>query len=186
MGAPLVYKKSKGKYLRVVVLPEGILEVRVPQRMSLFMAKAFTITQSKMIEALYAKQERKLLELKSRYDTRLLESHSGPKLTEYKKEALLFVSEHLQTLKEKKEFSYKKVQIKNTSSRWGSCSSRGTLCFHYKILFLPKELQMYLLIHELCHLKHMNHGKSFWAAVKEIYPEYEAAKRGLKSIPIFS
>jgi predicted metal-dependent hydrolase len=60
---------------------------------------------------------------------------------------------------------YKKVFIKNVSTRWGSCSSKKNLNFSYKIVFLSSELQDYLIVHELCHLMEMNHGENFWKLV---------------------
>ncbi len=186
MTLPLVYRKSKGKTLSIVALPTGKLEVRVPLRMSLFFAKTFMLTKTDMLKTLVSRQQSKLLELKKLYDERLFEVHDKEMLARYKKEALLFVEGKLQTMADETNFPYKKIQIKNTSSRWGSCSSRGTLSFHYKILFLPQELQKYLLVHELCHLKEMNHSKRFWSLVKAEYPEYEEAKKRLKALPIFS
>jgi len=181
-----VYKKTRGKSLRIALLSSGTVEVRVPFHMTLLIAKAFMFTHMGRVKSLYEKQQGKLLALKEIFDKRLFEIHSGERLLAYKKEALCFVSSELQIITHGKSFIYKKVEIKNTSSRWGSCSSRGTLSFHYKILFLPQELQKYLLVHELCHLSEMNHGKRFWALVKEEYPEYEGAKKRLKSLPIFS
>jgi predicted metal-dependent hydrolase len=76
----------------------------------------------------------------------------------------------------------KKVFIKNTKSRWGSCSSRGNLNFNYKVLFLPQELQDYVIAHELCHLKEFNHGKKFWALVAQTVPNYRAHRDTLRHL----
>lgn len=77
---------------------------------------------------------------------------------------------------------YKKVFIKNTKSRWGSTSERGNINFNYKILFLPQELQDYLIVHELCHLKHFDHGPEFWRAVATTIPNYRAHAKDLRRI----
>ncbi len=76
----------------------------------------------------------------------------------------------------------KKVFIKNTKSRWGSCSSRGNLNFNYKLLFLPQDMQDYIIVHELCHLKEFNHGAQFWALVAQTVPNYRAHRRQLRRI----
>ena len=76
----------------------------------------------------------------------------------------------------------RKVFIKNTKSRWGSCSSLGNLNFNYKILFLPTELQDYIIVHELCHLKHFNHGAEFWALVARAVPNWRACRRALQRV----
>lgn len=78
--------------------------------------------------------------------------------------------------------SYKKVSIRNQKSRWGSCSSRGNLNFNYRLIFLPEPLCDYVIVHELCHLKEMNHGPAFWAEVEKVMPDYEARVIELKKI----
>lgn len=75
-----------------------------------------------------------------------------------------------------------KVFIKNTKSRWGSCSSKGNLNFNYKIVLLPPEVADYLIVHELCHLKEFNHGPNFWALVSQCAPNYRAARSALRAI----
>jgi len=77
-------------------------------------------------------------------------------------------------------FSYKKVFVRANTSRWGSCSSLRNLNFDYRILFLPTYLQDYLLVHELCHLREMNHSKDFWELVEQAVPEYKTARKELR------
>jgi hypothetical protein len=154
--------------------------------MSILVAKAFMATKKELLRNLLAKHEEKIATLKREFDPRLFEIHTGDELLQYKEEALRLVQVSVPFFAKNSQFVYKKLQIKNTVSRWGSCSSKGTLSFHYKILFLPKELQRYLIVHELCHLKEMNHSKRFWDAVKHEYPEYEGPKRRLKSLPMYA
>ncbi len=78
-------------------------------------------------------------------------------------------------------FTVKRVVIKNHSSKWGSCSSKGNLNFNYRILFLPETLVDYIVVHELCHLKEMNHSKAFWALVKQTVPYHEARRKELRT-----
>lgn len=80
------------------------------------------------------------------------------------------------------KFTYKKVFIKNTVTRWGSCSSKGNLNFSYKIATLEPRLADYLIVHELCHLQEMNHGQGFWNLVSETIPDYEQLNKELKKI----
>jgi len=79
-------------------------------------------------------------------------------------------------------FRYQKLQIRNQSGRWGSCSSRGTLSFTYRLLFLPPAERDYIIVHELCHLKEMNHSVRFWQEVARIMPDYRQRRRNLKRL----
>jgi len=75
---------------------------------------------------------------------------------------------------------FHKVSIKRASTRWGSCSSKGNINLHYKLLFLPEELREYVVVHEVCHLLHMNHSRAFWKEVERSFPNWRRIKRELK------
>lgn len=82
-------------------------------------------------------------------------------------------------------FSYKRVTIKNTVTRWGSCSRQGNLNFNYRIATLPPELSDYIIVHELCHIGEFNHSRDFWNLVARTIPNYlqlraELKKRGME------
>ena len=75
---------------------------------------------------------------------------------------------------------YYKITIRDQKSRWGSCSSTGTLSFNYRLIFAPPKVLDYVVVHELCHLTHMNHSKDFWNTVATIMPDYMKYKTWLK------
>lgn len=77
-------------------------------------------------------------------------------------------------------YLYNKVFIRNTRSRWGSCSSRGNLNFNYKVALLPAELCDYVIVHELCHLAEFNHSSAFWALVARTVPDHRTLRRTLR------
>ncbi len=77
-------------------------------------------------------------------------------------------------------FPIRKVAIRDTKSRWGSCSKQGNLNFNYKILFLPPHIADYIIVHELCHLKEFNHSVNFWNLVAEVVPDHKAIRAELK------
>lgn len=75
---------------------------------------------------------------------------------------------------------YTSVTIRDQKTRWGSCSSRGTLSFNYRLIFAPPAVLDYVVVHELCHLTHMNHSKDFWNLVGLVMPDYKIHKRWLR------
>ncbi len=83
-------------------------------------------------------------------------------------------------------FSPEKIAIKRQRTRWGSCSQSGTISLNYKMLSLKQELIDYIIVHELCHLKEMNHSKKFWNLVESIIPNHKTLRKELKQIRIFN
>lgn len=75
---------------------------------------------------------------------------------------------------------YGKITIKDTKSRWGSCSYQGNLNFCWRLILAPEKVLDYIVVHELCHRLEMNHSARFWAEVKRVLPEYEKGKEWLK------
>lgn len=74
-----------------------------------------------------------------------------------------------------------KVAVRNQSSRWGSCSRRGTVSLNWRLLMAPDWVAEYVIVHELCHLRHMDHSADFWRLVETHFPEQRAAKAWLKA-----
>ena len=73
-----------------------------------------------------------------------------------------------------------KLAIRDTRSRWGSCTADGTVMFNWRLVMAPLAVQHYVVVHELAHLRHMNHGPGFWALVKAHAPEMDACIAWLK------
>ncbi|MBQ8597165.1 MAG: M48 family metallopeptidase, partial [Lachnospiraceae bacterium] len=77
--------------------------------------------------------------------------------------------------------TYEDIRIKDQKSRWGSCSSKGNLNFNWRIVMAPEPVCDYVVIHELCHLVHLDHSERFWKLVESICPGYEQYKKWLKT-----
>lgn len=71
--------------------------------------------------------------------------------------------------------------IRAQRSRWGSCSSRGSISLNWRLIQTPPFVAEYIVVHELMHFRHMNHSQRFWAAVEEAFPDYHDAERWLKT-----
>lgn len=100
----------------------------------------------------------------------------------YKEQARTLIKEKIEVFNKIYEFRYGRIAIRNTKSRWGSCSKNGNLNFNYKIVFLPPKLADYLIVHEMCHLKEFNHSKKFWDLVRKAVPDYKELRKELKNI----
>lgn len=78
--------------------------------------------------------------------------------------------------------SCQKVQIRSQKSRWGSCSSRGTICLNQNLLFLRPPLVRYLIIHELCHTVHLNHAAGFYQLQAQFVPDYQELRAEMNHV----
>jgi predicted metal-dependent hydrolase len=76
--------------------------------------------------------------------------------------------------------SVRRVTVRNQRSRWGSCSRRGTISLNWRLIQTPVFVRDYVILHELAHLRQMNHSTRFWREVARLCPDYEAAEAWLK------
>lgn len=76
--------------------------------------------------------------------------------------------------------AFARTAIRCQKSRWGSCSTSGTISLNQKLLFIEPDLVRYVLIHELCHMREMNHSRHFWKLVGQFHPDFRLARRRLK------
>jgi predicted metal-dependent hydrolase len=74
---------------------------------------------------------------------------------------------------------YSRITLRDQRSRWGSCSSKGTLSFNWRLVLAPHDVLDYVVVHEICHLVELNHGPAFWRLVAKRRPDYRESKRWL-------
>ncbi|MEX1027180.1 MAG: M48 family metallopeptidase [Candidatus Paceibacterota bacterium] len=168
MNGPLIYTirpVRRAKRMRIIVHQDGTVVVTKPWW-----------ARKKMAEAFLARHRDWVLER-----VHSIRKIAHPDLVaqgrdhyeRYREAARKLVHEKLTEWNRVYAFHYNRVSIRNQKTRWGSCSNTGNLNFSYKIVFLPEELQDYLVVHELCHLKEMNHSPRFWKLVEQALPSYK-------------
>ena len=101
--------------------------------------------------------------------------------TEGRKRALWEIQKAIAEFQPRTGGEFKRISIKEQKTRWGSCSSNGTLSFHWKLIFAPKFVRDYVVVHELCHLTYMNHSEDFWNLVASVMPDYKIRRKWLKN-----
>lgn len=113
------------------------------------------------------------------------ESFKGPKLSKEEveqlaKEALSYIPKRVEYFAHRMQVDYRSITIRNQKTRWGSCSAKGGLNFNCLLMKMPPEIIDYVIVHELCHRKQMNHSKAFWNEVAYVLPNYKNSVEWLK------
>lgn len=165
-------QSARARQLRLAVYRDGRVRVTIPQRGSREVAEAFVHAKQTWIERARAKM--------LRHAVTRLPTCSKAELPARRREALELIRERLDSFAAFYGVTYRRVTIKQVTTRWGSCSKQGNLNFTVKLLHLPERLVDYLLVHELCHLREMNHSSKFWALVEKAIPDYRVCRTELR------
>ena len=159
--------RSDRKSIAIRIKPDGQVEVRCPKRMSRAAVQAFVDSKKSWIAAHLAKLT------------------PVQRLTDKEREALR--EETRRRVTERAAYfaplvgvTYGRITIRNQRSRWGSCSSQGNLNFNCLLMLAPPEVLDYVVVHELCHRKVMNHSARFYAEVLKVLPEYKQYQKWLR------
>lgn len=158
--------------MRLAVHCDGSVVVTAPVDAAMGVVERFIADKKRWIQ--------NKLEFFKSLDRRVICGGSKKEYQEYKCQALQLASERVNHFNELYGFSFNRISIKNQKTRWGSCSSKKNLNINYKILFLPKAMQDYIVVHELCHLKEMNHSPRFWQLVQRAVPDCLEIRKKLK------
>lgn len=170
-----IFKRlHRTKSLRITINRQSKITVTAPFFVSCRQAENFLIQNSVWVLEKIKHQEN--LTAKSIFPS----SHKDFLLN--KSKALRLVRDKITKLNAIYNFKHAKVAIKNMNSRWGSCSKQGNLNFNYKMVYLSNELVEYIVAHELCHLKEMNHRINFWKLVATTIPHWKILRKQLKNI----
>ena len=162
--------RSSRKTVSLQITPEGKVLVRCPNRMSKREIDRFVQSKADWIEAHLRK---------------IAERPAIPRLTETELKALAGQARELlprlvREFAPRVGVTYGRITIRCQRTRWGSCSTPGNLNFNCLLMLSPPEVQAYVVVHELCHRKEMNHSPRFWQEVERVMPDYRTHKKWLK------
>ncbi len=166
--------KSKRKTICLQIKPNGSIELKVPLQTSDTQIQDFLNQKSDWIEKhLRTVQER-------RQQMSQIKPLTIEEIHELADKALEVIPKRAVYFAQLVGVTYGRITIRNQKSKWGSCSSKGNLNFNCLLMLMPSKVLDYVVVHELCHRKEMNHSPKFWAEVRKILPDYEKQKLWLK------
>lgn len=167
-------RRSKRKSAAIKITADMQIVVFVPLYVSDNEIEKMVISKSKWIDE-------HMLKVQSTIDERSkLEKITFEQVKELADQAVEYIPKRVKYYAEKENFVYNKITIKNLVSRWGSCSTKGNLNFNCLLMLTPDYVIDYIVVHELCHLREMNHSEKFWTEVEKIMPDYQRAELWLK------
>ena len=164
---PYTLVRSSRKTLSIQISPSGEIFLRCPNRMSRREAEAFLLSKRAWVEK----------HLSAIVPAVPLTPDELDWLTDSAKEDL---PPRVHRLAAQIGVSWERVTVRRQHTRWGSCSSRGNLNFNCLLMLCPEEVRDYVVIHELCHRKEMNHSPAFWQEVENFCPDYRIHRQWLK------
>ena len=100
----------------------------------------------------------------------------------YRREASTWLARRVEHYSPQLGVRPSRVTIRGQRSRWGSCSGKGTVSLNWRLMMVPAALVDYVVVHELCHIRHMNHSPHFWAMVAGVVPDYRQRRHGLNAL----
>ena len=169
MKVPYQIIKSDRKTIAIQIKPDGKVIVRCPKRMRIDEAKRFVESKSEWIEKHLAKRT-----------AQDVVKYTSMEIEQLREQARKLVTERVRYYAPIVGVTYGQIAIRTQHTRWGSCSSKGNLNFNCLLAVVPPEVLDYVVVHELCHRKELNHSSRFWSEVERVLPDYKAHRKWLK------
>ncbi len=175
LGPVLFQESERAKRLSITIKPDRSIRVAVPRRTSFKRARYFLLTKLPWAK----KHLARLVSMEQNRDHPPL-----PAINRKRAGAILKV--RLNCLARQYGFEYNKVFIKNQKTRWASCSGKNNINLNMNLVRLPQELMDYVILHELVHTRHKNHGKKFWAELEKLCGDVKGLKKQLRKYRLAS
>ena len=169
MGNSYQIIRSTRKTISIQIKPDGQILVRCPSRMRVEEVHKFVESKEAWIQKHLPKHP--MQEIKKLTET---------ELAQLREQTRKLVTARAAFFAPILGVTYRKITIRTQHTLWGSCSSQGNLNFNCLLALTPSEILDYVVVHELCHRKEMNHSDKFWREVAQILPDYKVRKAWLK------
>ena len=165
----LEYKlqRSRRKSITISIESDGTVLVKAP----------LSIPKSQIEQIVERKSDWIASRLEHQKNRRIF---TGEEIADYRRQAKQVFPERIHYYEPLLGVQASGIRIKDQKTRWGSCSSKGNINLNWRLILAPKEVMYYVIIHELCHLREMNHSQAFWKLVESICPDYRDHRQWLK------
>lgn len=169
--------RSNRRTIAIQVNPDLTVTIRAPRR----------ATQREIDRILREKQPwiqkhmEQMKEKRAQYDAMEMDGLTDAECRQLKQKAQAYIPERVEYFANIMGVDYGRITIRKQKTRWGSCSGKGNLNFNCLLMLAPPEVIDYVVIHELCHRKEMNHSRAFWREVEKVMPDYKKSVLWLKN-----
>ena len=170
---PVHVIKSSRKTVSIELKVDEIL-IRAPKRMCDAEIQTVIAKKRSWIEKHYSVMQERQNKFKQ------LAPYTKEELNELTEKARTIIPQKVKTYAERIGTDYGHITIRHQRTRWGSCSSKGNLNFNCLLMLFPDEVIDSVVVHELCHRKHMNHSAAFYREVETVFPQYHICQEWLK------
>ena len=160
--------RSSRKSVAIQIRPDGEVVVRAPLGTPKTEIERFVAEKRSWIEKHLTKAQA------------MQPKFTDSQLRQLADQALAVIPERVRHFAPQVGVTYGNITIRSQRTRWGSCSSKGNLNFNCLLMLVPDDVRDYVVVHELCHRKEMNHSAKFWAEVARVLPDYAESRRWLK------
>lgn len=166
--------RSNRRSIAIEIKPDLTVIVRAPLRMPMQDIDRFIEEKRWWIE-------KHIAEIEERGGQMVEPKFTSEEISELADKALAYIPGRVKHFASIMGVTYSRITIRNQKTRWGSCSAKGGLNFNCLLMLAPTEVIDYVIVHELCHRKEMNHSKRFWSEVSSVLPDYKKQEKWLKT-----
>lgn len=169
--------RSNRRTFAIQVNADASITVRVPKRASLIEVRQMVSQKREWIEKHRNRMRQRIAQEEN--DNAVLLTRL--QIKELADKALEYIPRRVAYYSKSMGVGYGRITIRNQKTRWGSCSGKGNLNFNCLLMLTPPAVIDYVIVHELCHRKQMNHSKAFWEEVQKVFPDYKTQAAWLKN-----